>query len=231
MTGTHPTAPAARPKSPAPPCHYSRAERVADAVLHVLGVSAALVAVPVMITLAAVWHGDVPTVGAAAVYGTSLVCMLLASALYHMLEVPSWKEILRRLDHAAIYVKIAGTYTPFAVLLGGDHAVMILVGIWSAALVGVTLKVVAPGRFEWLTLGLYLAMGWAVVVVGQPIIAGLATASWVLIIVGGALYTVGVVFHLWDRLPFQNVIWHGHVLVASFVFYAAILIEVAARAP
>jgi len=210
---------------------YTPAERLADAVLHVTGVTAALIAASVMITLAAVWHGDFPAVGAATVYGLSLLAMFGASAGYHLVRVPRWKEVLRRVDHAAIYVKIAGTYTPFAVLLGGDWAPMILVGIWAAALVGTTLKVVAPRRFEWLTLGLYLAMGWAVVVIGRPILVELATPSLVLIMTGGILYTLGVVFHLWDRLPFQNAIWHAFVLAASFVFYAAILIEVAATAP
>jgi hemolysin III len=219
-----------RTPGPAPPV-YTPAERLADAILHLTGVTAALVAVPVLVTLAAVRHGDLPTVTAASVYGLSLMAMFAASAAYHLVSVPRWKEILRRLDHAAIYVKIAGTYTPFAVLLGGEDAPSILVGIWAAALVGLSLKVLAPRRFEWLTLGLYLAMGWAVVVIGEPIVAAISTPSLVLVLAGGVLYTLGVVFHLWDRLPFQNAIWHGHVLAASFVFYAAILIEVATGAP
>jgi hemolysin III len=144
---------------------------------------------------------------------------------------PEWKARLRRLDHAAIYVKIAGTYTPFAVLFAGAQAAAILTGIWGAALVGAAMKVLAPGRFEWLTLGLYLAMGWAVLVIGGPILEGLSTASVVLVCVGGALYTLGVGFHLWDSLPFQNAIWHALVLAASFVFYAAIVTELVRSAP
>ncbi|MCL5776389.1 hemolysin III family protein [Limibaculum sp. FT325] len=209
---------------------YSRAEHIADAVLHVLGVVAALVAVPVLVTLAAVWHGSLPAVLAASVYGASLIAMFAFSAAYHLVRHPGAKEILRRLDHAAIYVKIAGTYTPFAVLLGRDEAATILAGIWTAALVGLAIKVTAPRRLEALCLVLYLGMGWAALVVGGPIIEGLSEAGLILMVTGGALYTLGVVFHLWHGLPFQNAIWHALVLAASFVFYAAILVEVRASA-
>ena len=210
---------------------YTRAERLADGLVHVAGLVAAAVAAPIVVVLAALWHGDVSTVAAAAIYGVSLLAMFGASALYHLVPAPRWRGVLRRLDHAAIYVKIAGTYTPFAVLFGGERAPLILSGIWGAAAVGALLKVLAPGRFEWLTLGLYLAMGWAIVVIGGPILDGISSASLVMIATGGALYTVGVLFHLWDDLPFQNAIWHLLVLAASFVFYAAILTEVARSAP
>lgn len=206
---------------------YTRAERIADGVVHVAGVTAALVAVPVMITLAAVWHGDLSTVAAASVYGISLLVMFAASAGYHMIPFPSWRGVLRRLDHAAIYVKIAGTYTPFAVLLAGEDAKWILIGIWSAALIGTLIKVIAPDRFQVLTLVLYLVMGWAFLAIGGPIVERASTSSLVMMAVGGVLYTVGVVFHLWSRLPFQNAIWHGFVLAATFIFYAAVMTEVA----
>lgn len=210
---------------------YTRGERVADAVMHALGVGGALVAVPVLVTLAAVWHGDMPVVTAAVIYGVSFIAMFAASASYHLLALPRWKDVLRRLDHAAIYMKIAGTYTPFAVMFGAGAAPGILGALWGAAAIGTALKLLAPDRFEWLSLGLYLAMGWAIVLIGGPILDGIATATFVLVLVGGGLYTLGVVFHLWDSLPFQNAIWHGHVLAASFVFYAAVLIEVARTAP
>lgn len=210
---------------------YSRAEHAMDALLHVIGVTGALLAVPVMITLAAVWHGDVSTVAAASIYGASMIAMFAFSASYHLIQHPELKPLLRQFDHSAIYIKIAGTYTPFAVLLGGSLTVPILVGIWAAALAGIALRVLGSDRLQWLALLLYLAMGWAIVLFGQPILAELTTASLVLIILGGMLYTVGVVFHLWEQLPFQNAIWHALVLVASFVFYAAIMVEVAVTAP
>ena len=113
--------------------NHSRAERLADTVLHFVGVIAALISAPVIITLAAVWYGDASTVGAAVIYGLSLIAMLTFSACYHMATHGRSRQILRHLDHAAIYVKIAGTYTPFAVLLAGERAPEILAGIWGAA--------------------------------------------------------------------------------------------------
>ena len=210
---------------------YTRAERVVDGAVHVIGLVAAVICAPVLVALAARWHGDVSTVTAAAVYAASLVAMFAASAAYHLVTRARGRWLLRRLDHAAIYVKIAGTYTPFAVLLAGERAPWILAGIWGAAACGVALRLLVPGRFQWTTLGLYLAMGWAVVVVGGPILEAISTPALVLVLTGGGLYTLGVVFHLWDGLPFQNAIWHALVLAASFVFYAAILTEVARSAP
>lgn len=210
---------------------YSRAERRADAILHVAGIVAALVAVPVLVALAALRHGAAPPVAAAAVYGVSLIAMLALSAAYNMTWRPRAKEILRRLDHAVIYAKIAGTYTPFAVLLAGPQTLAILAGMWGAALSGMVLKLFAPRRLENLALVLYLAMGWAVLVIGGPILDRLSTAALVLILTGGGLYTLGVLFHLWARLPFHNVLWHALVLVASFTLYAAIMVEVTRAAP
>jgi hemolysin III len=210
---------------------YTPAERLADAVLHVAGLAAALVAAPALVAVAAAMSADGPTLAAASVYGATLVAMFAASAGYHLVRRTDLAEILRRLDHAAIYAKIAGTYTPFTVLLGGDRALPILAGMWSAAGAGMLLKLIAPRRFEVATLALYLAMGWAVVVVGWPIIEALAPHARVLLVTGGLLYTVGVGFHLWDSLPFQNAIWHGFVLVASFVLYAAVLIEILRALP
>jgi hemolysin III len=211
--------------------HYSRAERLADTVLHIIGVIAALVAAPVLVTLAAVWYGDASTVGAALIYGASLIAMLTFSACYHMAQHGRAKQILRRLDHAAIYVKIAGTYTPLAVLLAGDAAPSILAGIWGAALVGVGFKMVSARRWAGITLTLYLAMGWAVVVVGGPILDEVSNATFRLIATGGVLYTVGVGFLYWERLRFHNAIWHAFVLIASFLIYAAILLEITRLAP
>jgi hemolysin III len=199
---------------------------MADAIIHVIGVAAALIAVPTMITLAALWSSAASTIAAATVYGISLIAMLTFSACYHMIRNPGTRDILRRLDHAAIFVLIAGTYTPFAVLLAGTQAASILIGIWGAALTGLVLKLAAPNRLEGLAVAIYLAMGWSVVVIGGPILDEVSSAALVLMLIGGGLYTLGVVFHLWQRLAYHKAIWHGMVLVASVVFYAAVVVEV-----
>jgi len=183
--------------------------------------------VPVLITLAAD-RGDGGLIAAVAVYGAMLLAMLSISAGYNLTDSPRAKEILRRLDHGVIYFKIAGTYTPFTVIVGGAVGVWLLSGVWAVAAVGMALKLLAPRRFEILSIVLYLAMGWTVVFFGGEVFPALTTGSIVLILVGGGLYSLGVLFHLWSRLPYQNAIWHGFVLAASFVLYAAVLVEVVA---
>ncbi|MEM7237947.1 MAG: hemolysin III family protein [Pseudomonadota bacterium] len=204
---------------------YSRAERIADGVIHCTGVSTSLMAVPVLITLVAVWHPYISTITATSIYGVSLIAMFTFSALYNIVSHPRAKEVLRRLDHSAIYLLIAGTYTPFAVLAGGAAGYWLLGGIWAAALTGIGLQLLAYRRLEWLALVLYLMMGWAVVIFGWTLLMALSDATIILIAAGGILYTTGVAFHLSQRLPFHNAIWHGFVLAASIVFYVAILVE------
>lgn len=203
---------------------YSRAERVSDAVVHVAGLAAAAVAVPVLLVVAGAVRGDAAAMAGTAVYGATLVLMLLASAVYNMMPQGGWSWLLRRLDHSAIYLKIAGTYTPFTLLSG--QGIGLTAGLWGAALAGIGLKIVSPERFRWLALALYLGMGWAGLLAGGALIAALPMPVLVLILTGGGLYTAGIVFFLWDRLPFHNTIWHVFVLGATMVFYAAVLVAV-----
>jgi len=208
----------------------ARRELIADAAVHVIGVTLVLLAVPVLITLAAVWREEASLIAAMSVYGVSLIAMILFSATYNLAAMrwPGQKvlEMLRRLDHGAIYVKIAGTYTPFAVIAGGPLGRWILIGIWSSAVLGFLGKIIAPHRWERASILLYLAMGWVFVIAAGPISAEITQATLILILVGGGLYSIGVVFHLWERLPYQNAIWHVFVLVASLVFYSAMIVEV-----
>lgn len=208
---------------------YSRAERLSDAAVHVTGILVALMATPVLVTLAAVWLGDTQLVIAATIYGLSLIAMLCCSALYHMSPQAAWKDRLRRLDQSAIYLKIAGTYTPFAVM-SGPQAMPFLAGLWAAAAAGVSFKMIAARRLFGLTVALYLAMGWAAVIAGAPILDRLTPEGFRLVMAGGALYTIGVLFLAWESLPFHNTIWHVFVLTASLALYAAMLIEIAGLA-
>ena len=219
-------APAAVDAAPA-----SRAEHLADATLHILGVTVGLISATVMVTLAVVWYGDTRTVTAAIVYGLSLMAMLTCSATYHMSRQGPRKQFLRRLDHAAIYIKIAGTYTPFAVLLAREHAAAILTGIWSAALVGMAFKLAAPQRIERLSLAIYVAMGWGVIVIGGPILDAVSAETFRMMVAGGGLYTFGIIFFLCERICFHMAIWHAFVLAASLTFYAALFVEVSLHAP
>ncbi len=203
---------------------YSPAERLSDAVIHVSGVAVVLIAVPVLITTTALLRGDFTALFAISVYGATLVAMILCSALYNMVPHPGWSGLLKRLDHSAIYVKIAGTYTPFTLLSG--QSAWLLAGLWAAALTGVGIKIAAPDRFRFLSLALYLGMGWAGLLAGGAFVAALSWPVLILVLVGGGLYTAGVAFYLFERLPFHYTIWHVLVLAASLVFFAAVTVQV-----
>lgn len=207
---------------PRPPrTAYSRAENLSDTIVHLSGVGVMAIAVPVLIGLA-IWRGaEGAQVAALTIYGITLIAMLGFSALYNTVGRQRWRGLLRRLDHSAIYAKIAGTYTPFA-LIPGVHGGWLLAGLWCAAAAGVALKLASPARLRWLALALYLGMGWAGVAAGGSFFAALSPAVIALIVIGGLIYTVGVAFYLMDRMPFHYTVWHVFVLAATGVFYAAV---------
>lgn len=202
---------------------YTRPERVADAVVHAFGVTAAAIAATTLLGFA-ISAGSALRIVAAAIYSAGLLATFGFSAAYHASTSPVWKERLRRCDHAAIYIMIAGTYTPLAlVAIGGPTGLALLVAVWSVAFVGLALKVGWPRRFERVSLVLYLALGWCGMFALGAIVRALPVAALILLLVGGLLYTVGVGFHLWQRLKFQNAIWHGCVLSAAACHYAAVV--------
>lgn len=208
----------------APRTAYSRAEYLSDAVVHVLGTVVVLASVPVLITLTALLHGDARSIVGTSVYGATLLAMIVCSALYNVIGQGRWAWLLQRLDHSAIYAKIAGTYTPFALLSG--HGGWLVAGLWVAAGVGMALKLVSPARFRWLAIALYLGMGWAGAVFGGDFVATLSPTVFSLILTGGLLYTAGVALYLFDRLPFHYTAWHVLVLAASMVLYSAVTMQV-----
>ncbi|MGM0584293.1 MAG: PAQR family membrane homeostasis protein TrhA [Pseudomonadota bacterium] len=216
----------------APPVPCTRAERIADGIVHALGVTLALMAAPVLITLAVLLDGSGPMIAGVSIYSVGLLLMLGCSAAYHLTPMPTWREALRRLDHAAIYVKIAATQTPFAVMIGGAGAGWLLGSVWTAALGGAAAKLFWPHALRRLSMPLYLALGWAgvaLVLPGQDAVA-LDRSTVALVVVGGLLYTGGIAFLKAERLRFHNAIWHAFVLAATGVFYAAIAAEVGMRA-
>lgn len=208
----------------------SETERRADKLAILLSAGAAAVAAPAVMVIAIRLGVDAATLAATGVYAVTLLGMFLASAAYHLVESPELANRLRRVDRAAIYLKIAGTYTPFAVMLGGGRTLAILAGMWSAALIGVALAALAPRRLESLGLVLYVAMGWAIAVVGWPIIAAMQTGTLALFAAGAVLYSLGVGVFVWRGLGLRNAIWHGLVLLASALIYGAILVELRAAA-
>ena len=210
------------PDAAVPP---SAPERVADAVVQGVNVVLALVGCAV---LAFVVGGRTDLSGdvALAIYGSGLLGMVVCSALYAWGRGGRWHGLFRHLDHAAIFVMIAGTYTPFTVRgFAEGHGARLLAMVWSLAVAGVLLKLFAPRRFEPLSIPLYLLMGWAVL--SDPaLLLALPSGVMVPLVAGGVLYSVGVVFHL-APLRFQEAIWHVFVLAAAACHYVAVVRAVA----
>lgn len=201
-----------------------RREIIADGIVHGVGVVCALIAVTVLIFYATVW-GSGGSLVSSWIYGAGLIASLGISFAYNVWPVSPVKWVLRRLDHSAIFILIAGTYTPFLVAGLPDPIVLgNLVGVWAMAIFGVVLKCAFPGRFERLSLLLYLGMGWSGIVFGARLLDVLSLATLILILVGGIIYTTGVIFHVWEKLRFQSAIWHGFVVAAAGVHYAAVLL-------
>ncbi|GGA88813.1 DNA-binding protein [Brucella endophytica] len=204
---------------------YDIAELWADGVIHVVGVTLAVIGAIAMTAFSL--RVDPPHLFVAAIiYAVSLVATLGMSAVYNIWPVTPTKWFLRRFDHAMIYLLIAGTYTPFVMKMGGQSWVL-LAAIWTIALIGMGLKLLLPGRFDRLSIVLYLALGWSGVLIYDTMTASLSPAVVWLIAAGGIVYSLGVIFHVWRRLRFQNAIWHGFVLAGAMLHYGAVFHSIA----
>jgi len=203
--------------------NYDRAEMIADGVVHGIGVFGGLIAATVLIVLTAIYASALD-VAVVSVYVAGLLAMLLLSATYNLWPVSRAKWVLRRFDHSAIYLLIAATYTPFIMELKDSvFAMALLAGVWCVAIVGIVLKLVLPGRFDRISVGLYLAMGWSGLMLYHRVMSALPTLALWFVVAGGALYSLGVIFHAWRRLRFQNAIWHCFVLLGAACHYTAVL--------
>src|SRR5215475_3693021 len=203
--------------------NYDKVELIADGVVHAVGILFGLVAATVLVVLTSVYAGALAIV-AVSIYVAGLLSMLVLSATYNLWPVSRTKWILRRFDHSAIYVLIAATYTPFILELKDSvFAIVLLAGVWCVAIFGIVLKLGWPGRFDKLSVGLYLALGWSGLMLYNSVISELPHVALWLVLAGGALYSLGVIFHAWRRLRFQNVIWHCFVLLGAACHYTAVL--------
>jgi len=209
-----------------PPRHYpTPAARCADLVVHLTGLVFALFGGGVLLGLS-VGAGSLSQTAAVAVYAGGLLLMLAFSTAYNFARAPH-RPLLRRLDHAGIFVMIAGSYTPFTTQnLTGAWSVAMTVAVWSIAGLGVLGKLFLPGLGRRFWVGVYLALGWIAVVALKPMIDGVPWIALVLLALGGLLYTTGVVFYVNKRLRFARAIWHGHVVAAAGAHWAAVLIGV-----
>ena len=216
------------PAAPSPTrdaAHHVRDE-IANALTHGLGAGGALAGGAVLITLAAL-HGNGWQLGAAIVFGVALLLLYVASTLYHAIQHPIAKGRLKVFDHCAIYVLIAGTYTPFTLIgLRGPVGWWLFGAIWTLAFAGVVFKLFYTGRFKRLSTMIYIAMGWLIVVAAKPMLAALDawTLGWLL--AGGLSYTLGTWFYHRESIRYSHAIWHLFVLGGSISHYIAVLAHV-----
>lgn len=201
----------------------SRVEELVNWLTHGVGLLAACGGLVLLVGLA-INHGETTLTVGAAVYGVSLVTLYLASTLYHLSRTPRLRRAMRVFDHAAIFGLIAGSWTPF--LLGplreSGHAWTLLGVIWGIAVLGIALKLFYTGRFRLLSTGLYLGMGWLGLAIVGPLANLLSPWGFFWLVAGGVAYTVGVLFYLWNRLPFNHGIWHGFVMAGSGAHFLAV---------
>jgi len=202
--------------------YYTEAEEMVNRFTHGAGALLSIVGVVALIMLAAGQH-DAYRIVSACVYGGAMVTFYCLSTAYHSVRKPYTRYVFRILDHVSIYLMIAGSYTPFAlVTLRGPWGWSLLGTVWGLGTVGAVLKIFTIHRLRVVGPLLYIALGWIVVVGFKPLSAALATNGLLLLFAGGAAYTVGVVFYLWERLPYNHAIWHLFVLVGSACHFGAI---------
>ncbi len=206
--------------------HYpTPGAKCADLIVHLAGLACALLGGGILLGLA-FGLGDLKQVAAVSVYTVGLILMLSLSTAYNFAKA-RWRPLLRRFDHAGIFVMIAASYTPFTTQnLTGWWAIGMTTAVWTVAAVGVAAKLFLPGLDKRFWVGLYLALGWLVLVAIKPMIDGLSWVALLLLAIGGLVYSTGTIFYLMRRLKFRRAIWHGHVIGGAGLHYAAVLVGV-----
>lgn len=208
---------------------YSVTEEIVHVLTHGVGALLSLVGLAMLVAIA-IRAGGLDRIVAASIFGTTLVTMFGVSTAYHAVPTRRLKRWLRVMDHSAVYLLIAGTYTPFSVIsLRGPWGWSLLAVIWSLALTGIVLKLRPVAKIPGLSVALYVAMGWLGVVAARPLLESVPPGGLLLMLLGGVTYTTGVLFFVWRRLPFNHAIWHLFVLAGSAFHFLAILIYVLPR--
>ena len=203
---------------------YCLGEEIANGITHGLGTGLSVAGLTVLVVLAAL-YGDVWQIVAFSIYGSTLVVLYLASTLYHSFQSPRVKRVFRVIDHAAIFLLIAGTYTPFLLIsMRGVWGWTLLGIVWGLALLGVGFKIFFTDRFPVGSTLAYILMGWLSVIAWKEATARIPTGGLIWIGIGGVAYTVGVIFYAWKRLPYNHAIWHLFVLTGSLCHYLAVLL-------
>ncbi len=206
---------------------YTLGEEIAHSITHGIGTGLSIAGLTLLVVLS-ILHGDVYQVVSFSVYGATLIILFLASTLYHSFQQPAVKRVFKVIDHASIFLLIAGTYTPFLlVAIRGAWGWTLLVIVWGLAILGVSLKALFIHRFQKLSVLAYILMGWLSVVAIKELLENIPLDGLILVAVGGIVYTVGVIFYALKRIRFSHAIWHVFVLGGSVCHYFAVLLYLA----
>jgi len=202
---------------------------IANSITHGIGFALSVVGLTLMVAVAAI-NGDARSVVACSIYGTTLALLYLASTLYHSVHSPRMKQVLRVIDHSAIYLLIAGTYTPFTLIsLRGAWGWSIFGVVWGLAVAGIFFTIFFIGRWRGVSVAIYLAMGWISIIAVKPLLANLSIGGFRWLLAGGLAYTVGVIFYAWKTLPFHHAIWHLFVMLGSACHFFAVMFHIVLR--
>ncbi len=205
---------------------YTIAEEIAHSITHGLGILFAITALTMMVAYSSI-HGNVWQVVSSSIYGATLILMYSASTLYHGVFHTKTKALLKKLDHAAIYLLIAGTYTPyFLVSLRESINLYYFIGLWTFAILGVVFEFIHIKALKKISIALFLGMGWFAVFLMEPLSQQLEKGGLVLLIAGGIAYSLGIIFYVWDKLHFNHAIWHIFVLAGSALHFCSIFLYV-----
>jgi hemolysin III len=205
---------------------YRIEDEIASGVTHGIGLMMAFGGLCSLIVLTTA-RGSIWQIVGCTVFGISLVILYLASTLYHFVQEPVWKESLRKLDHVAIYLLIAGTYTPFTLVnLHGVWSWILFGLVWGLATFGIVAKIWWGDRWQWLSLAAYLGLGWSALIAARPIIESIPMAGLGWLLAGGLAYTFGVIFFAFDRIRYFHAIWHIFVMMGSVFHFCAVIFYV-----
>lgn len=212
---------------PAGVAQYTVGEEIANAVTHGVAALLSIAGLAVLVAFAVLYSGSPKVVAAVSIFGASMVFLYTASTLYHSIPNPRAKKVLQYLDHSMIYVLIAGSYTPFCLItLQGYTGIALLCAVWLIAIAGISLQAVLLHKADWINCLLYLSMGWLAVFVIDPLVSTLDTTGLALLVAGGLAYTVGVVFYIFERIPFSHAIWHTFVFAGTTLQFFSVLFYV-----
>jgi len=205
---------------------YSVKEEIAHSVTHGIGALMSVIGL-VMLIVYSSKYGDAWHIVSSSIYGLTLIALYTSSTLYHSVTIPDLKKVLQRLDHAAIFLLIAGTYTPFTLVnLRGGWGWTLFGMVWSIAIAGMIMELIIKKRYQRISIGLYLGLGWLVMIAIEPMITNVAPGGLILLLVGGLFYSLGVIFYVWKTLVYHHAIWHLFVLAGSASHFFAVFLYV-----